>query len=198
MWPFSRRVPIQQQLARLAAAGIAVNAGVTAEDLTAFASVDGIERSPYRELVTVLATAIEREPFTPKCDRLWLCDFECIEDHGSYRDVVARLERMTDRALRLDGIEDRVEIEEGVAWVAFRHAGRRVQWDMRVDDDWLDPSILPRYDALLADAGVGFRLFADAGDHGQCALLGAFRPDEKRAFDAFARMRMVPVAECRM
>src|SRR5262245_33124437 len=198
MWPFRKRVPIRQQLDRLAAAGITVNEGVTEDDLTAFASVEEIERAPYRELVTSLAMEIEREPFTPKCDRLWLCDFERIEDHGSYRDVVARLERMTARALRLEHIEDSVEIEADMAWVAFRHAGRRVQWDLTVDDDWLDPSVLLRYDALLADARAGFRLFADAADHGQCALLGAFRPDDKRAFDAIAGVRMVPVAERRM
>ena len=198
MWPFRKRVPIRQQLDRLAAAGITINAGVTEDDLTAFASVDELERTPYRELVTSLATEIEREPFTPKCDRLWLCDFERIEDTGNYREVIERLERMTARALRLERIEDAVEIEDDVAWVAFEHAGRRMQWDLKVDDDWLDPSVLLRYDALLSDAGGGFRLFADTADHGQCALLGAFRPDEKRAFDAIAGVRMVPVAERRM
>lgn len=198
MWPFRKRVPIRQQLAALAAAGITVNDCVTDDDLAAFVSIDEMERAPYRELVTSLATEIEREPFTPKCDRLWLCDFECIEDTGAYREVIERLELMTARALRLERIEDAVEIEEDVAWVGFEHAGRRVQWDMRVDNDWLDPSVFRRYDALLRDAGGGFRLFADTADHGQSALLGAFRPAEKRAFDAIARVRMVPVAERRM
>ena len=58
---------------------------------------------------------IEREPFTPICDRLWMCDYERVEDHGAYRDVIVRLEIMTAGWLKLASPADHVDVEAGRA-----------------------------------------------------------------------------------
>lgn len=48
-----------------------------------------------------------------------MCDLECIEDHGDYKAVVTRLERLTNDTLALSSIDDHVE---QAAWV--QHYGQ--------------------------------------------------------------------------
>ena len=76
------RVTIEQQVAILAEIGITVNEGGAIDDLIVFENRDELELQPYARLVETLGSEIEREPFTPKCNRLWMCDYERIEDHG--------------------------------------------------------------------------------------------------------------------
>lgn len=177
---FRKSVTIEAQLAALAKAGIVVNTGVVEADLTAFHSRADLERTPFVGLVEVLGIDLERRPYTPICDRLWMCDFECIEDHGSYCAVIERLERMTGRALNLSSIKDHVDLDAREAWVAFDLAGMRTRWDLRVEDDWLDPQVLTKYDSLLEASGAAVRLYINQHDYGQSAFLGAFRPEGKR------------------
>src|SRR5215510_7142520 len=100
MWPFSRKaVPLEAQLEALAAAGITVNPGVTGADLLMFGTKAELEAKPYDQLVVTLASELEREPYSPISDRLWMCDYERIEGPGDYRRVIERLELMTGRAL---------------------------------------------------------------------------------------------------
>jgi len=122
---FKKTVTIEQQLASLSRAGLVLNAGVSESDLTTIHPRAELERKPFVGLVEVLGIEIEREPFTPICDRLWLCDFERIEDDGAYVDVVARLERMTGRVLGLVGVVDLADVRSAKAWVEFDRARQR-------------------------------------------------------------------------
>lgn len=190
---FRRNITIEAQLASLAKAGLILNAGVVEADLTAFHSRVDLERNPFVGLVEALGNDLEREPFTPVCDHLWMCDFERIEDHGAYRDVLLRLERMTGRALSLSGIADHVDVDAGEAWVEFEFRGDHVRWDLRVDNDWLDPQVLTNYDSLLKTSGSAIRLYLNQDDYGQVAFLGAFSPEEKAAFDKLTRIKLLPL-----
>jgi hypothetical protein len=192
---FRKTVTIEDQLAALGKAGLIVNPGVVESDLSTFHSRAELERQPFAGLVEVLGIDLEREPFTPICDRLWMCDFERIEDHGAYRDVVLRLERMTAPELKLTGVADHVDIEAGEAWVEFDHAARRTHWDLHVDNDWLDPEILARYDSLLETGGSRTRLYINQTHYGQAAFLGAFTPEQKSVFDSLTRIKLAPLAE---
>ncbi len=192
---FSKTVTIEAQLASLAKAGLIVNSGVVEADLTTLHSRAELERKPYLGLVEVLGIDLEREPFTPICDRLWMCDFERIEDHGDYRDVLQRLERMTGRALDLSEVEDHVDVDAGEAWVEFAFRGDRTRWDLRVDNDWLDPQVLVNYDALLEACGSTVRLYANQHDYGQEAFLAAFASEEKAAFNKLTRIKLSALAE---
>ncbi|MEM7198993.1 MAG: hypothetical protein AAF628_01940 [Planctomycetota bacterium] len=115
-----------------------------------------------------------------------MCDVERVERPGSYRDVVSRLERMTGGALGLDRVEDHVvrgeEGEEDSASVRIVHAGRPVQWDLRVNNDWLDVDVWSKYAALLAASNSPLRLFGDFADDGQVAFLAAFSPADQQRF----------------
>ena len=167
------RVTIEQQVAILAEIGITVNDGVAVDDLTEFEDREKLELQPYAGLVESLGYEIEREPFTPKCNRLWMCDYERIEDHGDYEVVLERLELMTDCALGLRDIEDYVDIEDDEAWVEFTYRGATIHWDAEVDNDWLDPFIIVKYDALLKKSRSLFRIYSNHTDYGQIAFFAS-------------------------
>jgi hypothetical protein len=137
---FSKKVNLEIQLAKFAALGITQNRGTTESDLFLFHTRHELEESPFKKLAETMGEDIEREPRTPIADPLWMCDMECIEDHGDYISVLRRLERMTDSALDLGSLRDHVELDdESLAWVSFEHEGTETRWDLRVEDDWLDP-----------------------------------------------------------
>ena len=185
---FSRSVSFETQLETLESCGIRRNAGVTDEDLQTFEDRAAMEASPYKGIVETLAIDIEREPFSPMSDALWMCDYERIEDHGAYKDIVLRLELMTDSALRLTGITDQVDWEEKSAWVQFNYSGEVVRWDAKFDNDWMDPYVIVKYDQLLKESGSKVRIYSNHADYGQAALFAAFT---KEQFDCFRKLSKV-------
>jgi hypothetical protein len=195
MWPFKKKsVPLETQLAELAELGLAPTEGVSQDDLFSSHSRAELERAPYRALAETLARAIEREPFDPMCDRLWMCDFERIEDHGDYAAILLRLQTMTGAALAIRDVRDHVDIEEQLAWLEFRLDGRPVRWEFGVQDDWLDPEVFTRYDALLAEAGSGLRLWGCFdGHYGQQGFLAALSAAGCRSFVRLTGIALQPL-----
>jgi len=189
------RVTIEQQVAILAEIGVTVNDGVAVDDLTAFEDRDELELQPYAGLVEALGYEIERKPFTPKCNRLWMCDYERIEDHGDYKAVLERLELMTYCALGLRDIKDYVDIEDDEAWVEFTYRGATIHWDAEVDNDWLDPFIIVKYDALLKESRSLFRIYSNHTDYGQIAFFAAFTPEQKARFDEICKIKLILIEE---
>ena len=185
-----KRVTIEKQLETLADLGLTLNSGVGEEQLTTFEDRSALETTPYKGLIEAMGFELEEEPYTPLCDPLWMCDYERVEDHGAYVEVLQRLERMTSGTLGLTNMRDQVDLEEEVAWLEFDHQGQRVRWEFEVDDDWLDPTILIKYDDLLESSGVQVRIYSNHTDYGQVAFLGAFSPDQKTRFDRIARVKL--------
>ena len=190
MGPFSRSVSLENQLDELKACGIVVNDGMTDSDLITFESKTNMETVPYFGLVEVLGIELEREPYTPIANSLWMCDYERIEDHGAYKDVIERLELMTDSALGLSNIVDYVEIEEESAWVEFTFQGERMRWEAKVEDDWMDPYIIVKYDQLLKHANAGIRIYSNHTDYGQVAFLAAFTPAQFKCFRKLSKIKL--------
>lgn len=192
---FRRRVALETQLEELTQCGLTLAPEAREEDLTMFETRDALEREPYRGLIEAMGFDLEREPFTPICDRLWMCDYERIEDHGAYVEILERLETMTGGALGVTRPTDHVDLDEEVAWLEFELGGQRIHWDFEFDDDWMDPKILIEYDELLAQRGSALRLYSNHRDYGQVAFIGAFRPDEKQQFDRRSKIRLRPLPD---
>src|SRR5436305_15248158 len=49
---------------------------------------------------------MERNSFAHLSHRLWMCDYERVEDHGAYADVISRLHQMSEQSLPISGIID--------------------------------------------------------------------------------------------
>ena len=184
-------VSVETQLQELAAAGIALNGSL--DDLFLSFSREQLEAKPYQTLIEALGGEVEREPFAPLCHKLWMCDFERIEDHGAYRDVLLRLEAM--HGSGMENITDFVDVSAEQAWVAFEHAGKSHRWTAKVHDDWLDPSILVAYDDRLRRANPEVRLYANLRDYGQSALLAVFTAPQFRSFRKLSKVAMKPMAD---
>lgn len=190
---FRKKVSLEHQLERLAELGLVLNSGVDEAQLTTFEDRKSLEATPYKGLVEVMGMELEEEPYTPICNPLWMCDYERIEDHGAYVEVLQRLELLTAGALGADDVRDFVDVEEGVAWLEFDCDGERVRWELLVDDDWLDPTIFVRYDDLLAAKGAAVRIYSNHTDYGQVAFIAAFTSDQKKDFDELTRVKLAPL-----
>jgi len=188
---FDRSVSLEVQLRELNKCGVVVNDGVTESDLLSFDSKKDMENAPYTGLVEALGFELEREPYSAIVNSLWMCDYERIEDHGAYKEIVERLELMSGAALGLTDITDYVDLEEASAWVAFSFQGERIRWDAEVDNDWLDPYIIVKYDQLLKKANVGKRIYSNHTDYGQVAFFAVFTPEQ---FECFQRLSKINLA----
>lgn len=172
---------LEEQLATLRKLGIELRPGIGVERLTR--SDDLKEHSgepPYERLLILMGGTTEEEPFEPLSEDIWHFDTECIEDHGAYVAIAERVRGLADGDLPLSEIDDYVDVEEGVAWLSFRLNGKQHKWDLKVDDDWVDPEIFVKFDQLLAEQGSKKRLtYYDLG--GQDCLIGCGTEENLRA-----------------
>lgn len=188
-------VTLEHQLKTLSQCGISLNPAATFEDLFGHFSREEYEAAPFMELIPVLGFGMERRDYPPLCRRLWMCDYERIEDHGCYREVIERLHQMTEQRLPISGIADHVDVEEEKAWVEFDLAGTRVHWDAVVDNDWLDPHVVVRFDELLERNRTPFRIYSNHTDFGQSAFFAAMTADEFNRFRKLATFKLQLIKE---
>jgi len=195
MWSFLRKsfVSIETQLCELEKTGVVPNPEVTDDDLASFCEVSEYEAAPYRKIIEVLGCQIQRKPFNPMCDRLWLCDYECIDDNSAFRKILERLQVLSRRRLHIANIEDVVDLEDSKAWVEFTVENKRVNWDVKVNDDWLDPYIIVKFDELLRQKS-DLMIYSNHTDFGQSALFACMTESE---FAVFRKLSQVKFDELR-
>jgi hypothetical protein len=186
------RLTVEEQLHELATCGLHISPGLSVDDLFLFHSRAQMEDEPYRHLVETLGCEIEREPFTPICPGLWMCDCERIEDTGAYVRIIERLYLLSRQRLPVTDITDRVEIEENEAWVEFGLLNAKIHWSAKVEDDWMDPSVVVKFDTLLAEH-TDLRIYSNHTDFGQAALFGCFTPDEFKKFARLSKIKLIEI-----
>lgn len=190
-------IDVDAQLKAFAELGIELADGVTNEDLAGLIDPEDLASEPYRTVAVAISHGLERPPWTAIADRIWMCDYECIEGPGSYADIVERLEAMTGGALGLANIDDRVTSEDvdgkDEAWVGFDYGTIKVKWEFEVDDDWLDPTVIVKYDELLRDSrsDVRIHVVSPQTEFGQAALFGAFTAPQAKRFTELTGIEMV-------
>lgn len=183
-------VPLDDQLKALAECGVVLSPGARLEDLLLSDSQEEYEKVPFNALILVLGNEMERTPFAPLCRRLWQCDHERIEDDGAYAEVITRLHWMSDQILPLSNVTSHLDFEEKEAWVEFDLAEGRIHWDAEVDNDWLDFSIVIRFDSLLRENHSPVRLYANVTDFGQSSFLAGFTQSEFEHFQKLAPFKL--------
>lgn len=179
MWPFSRKskdkaLPaagsVRQGLEQLAALGIRRRDGISDDDL--LLSLGGTMDSPvdWVTLLCVLGGNVERGDFPRISDDIWHLDAECIEDNGDYVRVLEQFVVLAKGQLPLTDLRDRVDIENGEAWVEFTLDGKPIHWDLEVSDDWLAPELYTQLQELVTARAGGKKFFIVA--LGQDSLVG--------------------------
>ncbi len=188
------KLAVEEQLLNLAPCGLQLSPGVSVDDLFIFHSRAEMEGKPYSHLVEALGYEIEREPFTPICAGMWMCDCERIEDNGAYISVIERLHSMARERLPVTNVHDRVDIENDEAWVEFELLGNKVHWDAKVQDDWLDPYVVVKFDALLGEH-TDLRIYSNHTDFGQVAFFGCFTREEFKRFDRLSKVKLIETSK---
>ena len=173
---------LQQQIETLAKCGIRLRPGITAELLLksregSWADQD-FRKNPYLETVLDFGDEPEWLNWQRVSDDLWHFDTECIEDHGDYVRITERIRDLTRGELPLLNIADFVDAEnQESCWLEFDLDGERIHWDLKIEDDWVDPDIFGRFLALMAKRKCTRKLTV-LDLQGQDMLIGCATPQE--------------------
>ena len=186
-------VTAEQQIADLAACGLTLTPGIVLDDLFALASREEIESDPFSQILSVLGSTLGDDNQTPICESIWMCDFECIHDHGDYVKIIERFRLLSRQRLWFENVTDFVETEFNKAWVEFDVDGDHTHWNAIVKDDWLDPFLLKKLDQILYEH-TNLRMYSNTTDLGQSALFACFTNDEFQRFHQLSRIPFSPLA----
>jgi hypothetical protein len=174
-----KRIPLEEQLEKLSSCGIRLKPEFSAETLLESFSREKYETSPYAGVVIRMGGELEREPWTPLSDNVWHLDTECIDGPGSYARIAERFRDLAQGELPIENIRDRVNVENGDAWLEFELNGRTIHWGARVQTDWIDPGMITNFCGLLSEQ-KGTRRYTFFDLKGQDCLIGCATEDELR------------------
>lgn len=173
-------VTFDEQMALFSKLGFKLNPGIQISDVERWESKKAFEEPPYETLYVTLGQTIEREPWTPLTDKVWDFDTEAIEDHGSYVEILKNLERISRGELKFQNAQDFVDLEKGKAWISFRLRGKNYKWDLKVNDDWVDPTLFSKIVRLTESLRTkGKYTYFNTG--GQNAVIGYETPESRAA-----------------
>jgi hypothetical protein len=178
---------LEEQLRILAEGGIRPRPGVSVDQLTTNWGPEEFEKEPFLLALVALGSVTEAPPYEPFSDNVWHLDTECIEDEGSYVFIAERMRDLAQGDLPVTGITDHLDFEEGVTWLEFELDGRKIHWDIEVEDDWIDPTVLSRFAALLAARKTG-RRYTYLDLKGQDCLIGCATSAQFEALKRSARL----------
>jgi hypothetical protein len=162
---------LEEKLSVLRDCGFELAPPLKIDDLLEMMDREEYEEPGWNMVLIGLGSEEEKEPFRPHCTNLWYLDTECIEDHGDYKRIAERMAEMAQGSLPLKDIKDYVDIEEEKAWVSFNLKGEEVRIDCKVQDDWLDRDIFPKFAALLKKSDPS-KVFIYYNMGGQDCLIG--------------------------
>ena len=167
MWPFSRKksapnkptVAVSSGLKQLAEIGVHIRQKIPVEEVLRSLGAGMESDVDCVSLLCVLGSEIKRADFERVSDDIWHFDAECIEDHGAYVSILDRFVILSKGVLPITNVRDFVDVQEGQAWVEFSLDGKKEHWDLEVSDDWVDPNLYSRLQALAVARGAGKRFF---------------------------------------
>lgn len=171
---------LSEGLAALERCGISKRSDVSLDDILFSTGGTAEDRIGYDELVWTLGDDIERDDFRPISDDIWHFDTECIYEDGDYVEIAARLQRMSRGALQISGVEAHLDVDQSQAWLEFDFQEKRIHWDLKVNNDWVDESVFTRFVALFASVPSEARFtYGDLG--GQDFMIGFSTEEQRKA-----------------
>jgi hypothetical protein len=172
-------VEFDNQLNALNEIGIKLKPSLNREHLFEHFSLKEMEQDPYIMLMVTLGSELEIEnKFDFISDDIWHLDTECIEDHGDYQRVVQRLVQLTKGSLKITEIKDYIDIDNEEVWISFSVDGELFKHDLRVEDDWLDLSILSILNSIILKQKLEKKYFYAV--LGQDVLIGFYTEEQVR------------------
>jgi hypothetical protein len=164
---------LERQIAILAECGILLPDGLSIETLVNECGLEAFEDDPFRSLII----DIGRDDLEVPSEHFWHFDTECIYDHGDYVRIAERMRTLARGALPITNLQDHLDLDEEVAWLSFDLDGRRVRWDLQVQNDWVDSNVFTQFVKLLDRRRTG-RHFTCLDLGGQDCVIGCATDEE--------------------
>jgi hypothetical protein len=135
---------LERQLSELSTLGLSLNEGVSIDDLLYSFKREEYEERPYDLILFVLGIEVEREPWD-RCvsSQAWNFDHECITNTGDYTKIAKRLCQIAGNPSVLTNIHDHFDRENDIAWIEYTADGVKRHLNIEINDDWVDPAIIP-------------------------------------------------------
>ncbi|SDH44083.1 hypothetical protein [Desulfosporosinus hippei] len=144
-------VKLEDQIKNLKNIGLELSPGFTIEHLLKEFDRKEFEKDPYKLLLAVMGGEVELEDQSsvPLSNKVWHFDTECIEDRGDYVRIANRLCDLSQGLLQITNLKDFVDIDNRQAWISFSLDGQEYKWDLKIENDWVDPGIFSKFAELL-------------------------------------------------
>tara|TARA_B100000949_G_C14254415_1_gene439776 strand:- start:496 stop:1209 length:714 start_codon:yes stop_codon:yes gene_type:complete len=183
---------LDHQLSEFSELGIALNAGITKDDLLYSFEADAYRDDPYFLLLFMMGTEVEREPWGRRVsDRVWNFDLEAIEGDGDYVQIIENFERLTGRRDLFEDVSDKLDYGARIARVSYVLGGREVHKELRFEDDWADPFFVAELaEDIESTIGDGRRFWA--ADNGQASVLIFCNEETAKALNALRPGLVLP------
>jgi hypothetical protein len=133
----------------LARCGLRLDAPFTVQDLLKSWNREAFERGDFDLVLVGLGMTEEQAPWRNHSSNVWHFDSECIEGDGCYTRIAERMKDLAEGALPIENIRDHVDLDTGSAWLTLDYQGEQVRFDLRVNDDWVDPAVFSHFVELL-------------------------------------------------
>ena len=171
---FFKKVPpkvqiytLENQIEILKDLGISLNENVTIDDFLNSFDRDAYEDKPFDLILFVYGIEIESEPWGRTfSNNAWNFDVECIEDNGSYIEIVQNFALLSNKLDEIENIKDSVDFEKENAWVSYSINGIEKRYKAEFDNDWADPVTVGSIMTDLTSEGYSFY----AKDNGQASI----------------------------
>jgi len=171
-------ITLEEQLEKLGQLGISLSPGATIEDLLNEMGREELENDPYSSLLIALGCEFEKDKnvWVHISNNIWYLDTECIEDNGDYIRIIDRLITLSQGTLKVENLRDSIDVEADEATISFVLKGEQYRWAMEVNDDWLDISILSKFNSVLDTLNSEKKFFVAVID--QSCLIGFFKDSQ--------------------
>lgn len=167
-------IDLKKQLEVLGKLGISLSPEVTVHNLLKEMKFSNFVSNDYLSLLIVMGCEFQNSDniWIKFSNNIWYLDTECIEDNGDYIRVVERLIAMANGELKINNLNDYIDIENKEAKVYFELNEKLYNWELVVDDDWLDMNIFSKFNDLLSELNSHKKFYVSAID--QSILVGIF------------------------
>ena len=145
----NRNMTLYDQLDALAECGIAPRPGIGPAELLARHRERAYETSPFKLLLAELGAESDEPPHHPMSDNVWHMRAECATRGGDYVKIAHRMATLAGDVLPIESVHDEFDLRRGVAWFSFTLRGEPHRWPAKIEERWIDPTILSRFAALL-------------------------------------------------
>ena len=181
---------LEKQLAALEEFDFTLEPSVTIDDLLYSGERSDFESPPFDLIFFVLSGEIEREPWGRRfCRRIWNLDYECIEEDGDYVRIVEELSAVAGRPDALQEVSEHFDVDGGSGWLKYVVGGVERVWDVKVDGDWADPTLIAN---VMGDLESGRRRFFGL-DNGQAMIVCYLDGEQADKLNRLSKNRWSPM-----